>query len=113
MFGEGIGEQTMSATKLAFAAALIFASPAVADNLRRHDRTIEKAAAKRAAERIGDLRGSIGPAAHGNPFFEDVEPVPLGFGLPRMAPQKGHGYPPPISFRFEFMDLASAQRWQE
>lgn len=103
----------MHAPKLAFAAALIIGSPALADNLQRHDRTIEKAAAKRAAERIGDLRGSIGPAAHGNPFFEDVIPVPLGFGLPRMAPQRGHGYPPPISFRFEFMDLASAQRWQE
>ena len=69
------------------------AVPAIATEPERYDRRIEMAAAERAAARLGELRGSIGPKAGGEAFFVRRKPVPLGFGLPATR----RDLPPPIS----------------
>lgn len=69
------------------------AATASAEDIYRHDRRIELAAAQRAAERMGALRGSIAPQARRGAFFSEQKPLPLGFGLPGPRPDA----PAPIS----------------
>lgn len=70
---------------------------AQADEFPRYDRNIEKAATKRVAAKMGELRGTIQPEAEGVLYDADNKPHRI-LGFPIIKEQvKRSGLPPIVS----------------